>query len=224
MAQDTATEEVVTVDTLIAKRERLQGDLNEAQSVHDKALKAFDKGRNEPTEKLLELGDTVHTAVAGVDGVEAQIAVIGKHIERMQWESKSAELTAGTTLVVESVRDAVGSIADVLKRFNVQGLTVTVSGLETESPVFSVKPVGPDIPKAPRGAGRKGGGGGARGTRTTHSVTSNGQSMTPRDYVQAHLDQAAPAIVDYFAGNTDRKVNISHEAERIAKKLNDTFV
>ncbi len=47
--------------------------------------------------------------------------------------------------------------------------------------------------------------------------------MTPREYVAAHAEDSTEIIRAYLGGNTDHKVNLTHEAERIAKKLGHQF-
>ncbi|KKK74180.1 hypothetical protein LCGC14_2886310, partial [marine sediment metagenome] len=47
--------------------------------------------------------------------------------------------------------------------------------------------------------------------------------MTPREYVAAHAEDSTDIIRAYLGGDTSHKVNLTHEAERIAKKLGHTF-
>ncbi len=218
---DETTADTPTVESINADIERLNGDLVEAQQAHSNALETLEKGRKSASiEELLALAEGVRTASTGVEKAESAIAVARKGLDRIEWESKTATLREVLTPIGSIVRDAVNDAIGTFAEFNVTGLVVTVNNVGQPDMETSVKPTGPDIPKPPGGVKRGGGGG---GKQASHSVTENGTLMTPREYVAAHSEDSTDIIRAYLGGDTSHKVNLTHEAERIAKKLGHTF-
>ena len=218
---DETTADVPTVESINADIERLNGDLVEAQSKHADALKALEKGRDKAEiSELLALAEGVRSASTGVERAESAIAVAKRGLDRLEWESKTAALREVLTPIGSMVRDAINAVLETFQSFNVTGLVVTVANVGQPDMETSVKPTGPDIPKPPSGVKRGGGGG---GKRASHSVDENGVTMTPREYVAAHSEDSTDIIRAYLGGDTSHKVNLTHEAERIAKKLGHTF-
>lgn len=216
----TQNAEQPSIDELKARRERLGGDLAEARKAHKSALDAFDKVRGDKdvsTEALLEAAGKVKDAESGVSRVEGQIATATKAVERAEFEERSAELNEGTATLSGEFGKLVAAMSDLFSRFGVETLSYNIKGLDTESPESTLRVAGPGIPKAPS----RGGGGG--GSRAKHTVTADGVEMSTRDYVLAHIDEASPAVRAYLEGDTSRSVNVSHDAERIAKKLGHTY-
>ncbi len=215
------TTETPTAESINADIERLNGDLIEAQTAHGESLETLEKGRKSASiEELLELAEGVRAASTSVERAESAIAVARKGLERIAWESKTAALREVLAPIGNLVRDAVNDVLGVFAEFNVTGLMVTVNNVGQPDMETSVKPTGPDIPKPPGGVKRGGGGG---GKRASHSVTENGSTMTPREYVAAHSEDSTDIIRAYLGGDTSHKVNLTHEAERIAKKLGHQF-
>ena len=220
MADETTTA-APTVESVNAEIERLTGDLIAAQSKHSDALETLEKGRKSASiQELLALAESVRSAGTGVERAESNIAVAKRGLDRLEWESKTAKLREVLTPIGSQVRDAINAVLDVFQAFNVTGLVVTVENVGQPDMETSVKPTGPDIPKPPGGVKRGGGGG---GKRASHSVTENGTLMTPREYVAAHAEDSTDIIRAYLGGDTSHKVNLTHEAERIAKKLGHQF-
>ena len=214
------TTETPTAESINADIERLNGDLIEAQTAHGASLETLEKGRKSASiEELLELAEGVRAASTSVERAESAIAVARKGLERIQWESKTAALREVLAPIGNLVRDAVNDVLGVFAEFNVTGLVITVNNVGQPDMETSVKPTGPDIPKPPGGVKRGGGG----GKRASHSVTENGNTMTPREYVAAHSEASTDIIRAYLGGDTSHKVNLTHEAERIAKKLGHQF-
>ncbi|KKM92592.1 hypothetical protein LCGC14_1216920 [marine sediment metagenome] len=217
---DETTADTPTVESINADIERLTGDLVEAQQAHSDALETLEKGRSKASiEQLLEMAEGVRTASKGVENAESAITVAKRGLDRLEWESKTAALREVLTPIGSIVRDAVNDAIGTFAEFNVTGLVVTVNNIGQPDMETSVKPTGPDIPKPPGGVKRSGGG----GKRASHSVTENGATMTPREYVAAHSEDSTDIIRAYLGGDTSHKVNLTHEAERIAKKLGHTF-
>jgi hypothetical protein len=217
---DEKSTDTPTVGSINAEIDRLTGDLVEAQQAHSDALEALEKGRNKADiTQLLALAESVRTASTGVENAESAITVAKRGLDRLEWESKTAELREVLTPIGSGVRDAINAVLDVFKSFNVTGLVVTVANIGQPDMETSVKPTGPDIPKPPGGVKRAGGG----GKRASHQVSENGNIMTPREYVAAHADESTDIIRAYMGGDTSHKVNLTHEAERIAKKLGHQF-
>ena len=215
------TTDTPTAESINADIERLNGDLVNAQNAHGAALETLEKGRKSASiEELLALAEGVRGASTGVERAESAIAVARKGLERIEWESKTAALREVLAPIGSLVRDAVNDVLGVFAEFNVTGLVITVNNVGQPDMETSVKPTGPDIPKPPGGVKRGGGGG---GKRASHSVTENGTTMTPREYVAAHSEDSTDIIRAYLGGDTSHKVNLTHEAERIAKKLGHTF-
>ncbi len=218
MAEETTTP---TAESINADIERLNGDLIEAQQAHSSALETLEKGRKSASiEELLALAEGVRAASTGVERAESAIAVARKGLERIEWEGKTAALREVLTPIGSLARDAVNDVLDIFEQFKVTGLIITVNNVGQPDMETSVKPTGPDIPKPPGGVKRGGGGG---GKRASHSVTENGTTMTPREYVAAHAEDSTDIIRAYLGGDTSHKVNLTHEAERIAKKLGHQF-
>ncbi len=216
------TDEVATptVDSIVADIERLNGDLLEAQTAHGESLETLEKGRKSASiEELLALAEGVRTASTGVERAESAIAVARKGLERIEWEGKTAALREVLTPIGSGVRDVIAANLPTFDEFKVTGLVITVNNIGQPDMETSVKPTGPDIPKPPSGVKRGGGG----GKRASHSVTENGTTMTPREYVAAHSEDSTDIIRAYLGGDTSHKVNLTHEAERIAKKLGHQF-
>ena len=210
-----------TAESINADIERLTGDLVEAQQAHSDALETLEKGRKSASiEELLALAEGVRTASTGVEKAESAIAVARKGLDRIEWESKTAALREVLTPIGSTVREMVMTNGGTFDEFKVTGLVITVSNIGQPDMETSVKPTGPDIPKPPGGVKRGGGGG---GKRASHSVTENGTLMTPREYVAAHGEDSTDIIRAYLGGDTSHKVNLTHEAERIAKKLGHQF-
>ena len=217
---DETTADTPTVESINADIERLNGDLVEAQQAHSDSLETLDKGRKSASiEELLALAESVRTASTGVTNAESAIALAKRGLDRLEWESKTATLREVLTPIGSIVRDAVNDVLGTFAEFNVTGLVVTVNNIGQPDMETSVKPTGPDIPKPPGGVKRAGGG----GKRASHSVTENGATMTPREYVAAHAEDSTDIIRAYLGGDTSHKVNLTHEAERIAKKLGHQF-
>ncbi len=217
---DETTTDAPTVDSINADIERLNGDLVEAQQAHSDALETLEKGRKSASiEQLLELAEGVRTAGKGVENAETAITVAKRGLERLEWESKTAALREILTPIGGTIREAVITNQGTFEQFNVTGVVVTVTNIGQPDMETSVKPTGPDIPKPPGGVKRAGGG----GKRASHSVTENGTLMTPREYVAAHAEDSTDIIRAYLGGDTSHKVNLTHEAERIAKKLGHQF-
>ena len=220
MAEETTTD-APTVESINAEIERLTGDLVETQSAHSDALEALEKGRSKASiEQLLEMAEVVRAANGKVGSAESAINVAKRGLDRLEWESKTAALREVLTPIGSGVRDDVVTDLAVFQSFNVTGLVVTLTNIGQPDMETSVKPTGPDIPKPPTGVKRGGGGG---GKRASHSVTANGTTMNPREYVAAHADESTDIIRAYLGGDTSHKVNLTHEAERIAKKLGHQF-
>ncbi len=218
MAETTA--DAPTVESINADVERLNGDLVNAQQAHQDALEALEKGRKSADiDALLALAESVRQAASGVEKAESAIAVARKGLERIEWESKTAALREVLTPIGSLVRDAVQNVIDTFGQFNITGLVITVNNVGQPDMETSVKPTGPDIPKPPGGVKRSGGG----GKRASHQVTENGSTMTPREYVAAHAEDSTDIIRAYLGGDTSHEVNLTHEAERIAKKLGHQF-
>ena len=199
---------------------RLTGDLIESQGKHADTLATLEKGRAKAEiGDLLKMADAVRDASTGVAKAETAITVAERGLERIEWESKTAALREVLTPIGSGVRDAINAVLDTFKSFNVTGLVVTVGNIGQPDMETSVKPTGPDIPKPPAGVKRGGGG----GKRASHQVSENGNVMSPREYVAAHADESTDIIRAYLGGDTSHKVNLTHEAERIAKKLGHQF-
>ena len=209
------------MESINAEIDRLTGDLVESQGKHADTLATLEKGRAKAEiGDLLKMADAVRDASDGVAKAETAIEVAKRGLERIEWESKTAALREVLTPIGSEVRDAINAVLDIFKSFNVTGLVVTVGNIGQPDMETSVKPTGPDIPKPPAGVKRGGGGG---GKRASHSVTENGTTMTPREYVAAHGEDSTDIIRAYLGGDTSHKVNLTHEAERIAKKLGHDF-
>jgi len=220
MAETTA--DAITAESINADIERLNGDLVTSQQAHADALETLEKGRKSASiEELLALAEGVRSASTGVERAKSAIAVAKRGLDRIEWESKTAALREVLTPIGSLVRDAINAALGTFEQFKVTGLVVTVANVGQADMETSVKPTGPDIPKQPPSGGKRSGGGG--GKRASHSVTENGNSMTPREYVAAHAEDSTDIIRAYLGGDTSHKVNITHEAERIAKKLGHQF-
>ena len=217
---DEATTDSPTAESINADIERLTGDLLVTQEAQSTALEAMAKQSAKASiEELGVLAGAVHSTHEAVGKAESAITVARKGLERIEWESKTAVLREVLTPIGSMVRDAINDALGTFQQFNVTGLVVTVSNVGQPDMETSVKPTGPDIPKPPGGAKRSGSG----GKRASHSVTENGATMTPREYVAAHAEDSTDIIRAYLGGDTTHKVNLTHEAERIAKKLGHDF-
>ena len=220
MAEETPVD-APTVESINADIDRLTGDQLEAQQAHEDALEALDKGRAKASiEQLIEMDEAVRDAVDSVGKADTAITVARRGLDRIEWESKTAALREVLTPIGSEARAMVQNSLDVFEGFKVTGLIITISNIGQADMETSVKPTGPDIPKPPTGGKRSGGGGGKRASPT---VTENGSSMTPREYVAAHAEESTDIIRAYLGGDTGHKVNLTHEAERIAKKLGHQF-
>jgi len=218
MAKTTA--DAITAESINADIERLTGDLVTSKQAHADALETLEKGRKSASiEELLALAEGVRSASIGVERAESAITVARRGLDRIKWESKTAALREVLTPIGGLVRDAINAVLGTFEQFKVTGLVVTVANVGQADMETSVKPTGPDIPKPPSGGKRSGGG----GKHARHSVTENGNSMTPREYVAAYAEESTDIIRAYLGGDTSHKVNITHEAERIAKKLGHQF-
>lgn len=139
------------------------------------AVRFFEKSVKEgaDTEQLLTLGDSVRSAKQEVADCEKRAAGFTKRIEFAEWEAKSVELTAATSIIHEAHKAAVASVRDVLDRFGATQVN-SVSVLSGDG-VGGTKAIGDRIPKQPgKGGTRKAsnGGGGftSHGARTVAGV------------------------------------------------------
>ena len=213
-------DETVTLQSETQRVDRLQMDLAEAVKAQETAITNMQKvQKTASTDVLLELADAVRGAKAKCDGVQATINAAQRTVKRLEWEQKSAKLTAVLNPIAGTVRQAIVNAKATMAEFKVEGVVITIGSANTEAVIVSVKPTGPDVPKPPS----KRGGGGPRAARSSHSVVADGQTLTPREYVEAHVNEASPAIQEFLGGDTSKRVNITHEAERIAAKLGHTF-
>ncbi|KKN19792.1 hypothetical protein LCGC14_0942410 [marine sediment metagenome] len=218
---DETTPDAPTVESVNKDVERLTGDLENAQNANMGALEAMRKNSAKANiEELGVLAGAVSDTHEAVGKCQTAIEVAERGLARIEWESKTQALREVLTPIGSGVRDAINAVLDVFKSFNVTGLVVTVDAIGEPNMETSVKPTGPDIPKPPAGVKRGGGGG---GKRASHSVTEAGTLMTPREYVAAHAEDSTDIIRAYLGGDTSHKVNLTHEAERIAKKLGHDF-
>lgn len=216
-----AEQETVTLQSETQRVDRLQMDLSDAVKSQETAIANMQKvQKTASTDALLELAEAVRGAKAKCDGVQATINAAQRTVKRLEWEQKSAKLTAVLNPIAGQVRQAIVNAKATMSEFKVTGIVVTVTDVDKETVMVAVKPNGPDVPKPPT---KRGGGGGPRAARSSHNVTADGQTMTPREYVEAHVSEASPAIQEFLSGDTSKRVNITHEAERIAAKLGHTF-
>ena len=155
--------EPVTLQTESARVKRLEQDLADANKTQEAAIATMEKRkRDAKIDELLELADTVRLAKVKCDAVQASINASQRTIARLEWETKSAKLTATLNPIASQVRNAIVSAKNIMAEFKVTGITVIVTDVDKDNVMVAVKPVGPDVPKPPtkRGSGGKGGGGG----------------------------------------------------------------
>ena len=215
------TAEAPTVESIMTDVERLTGDLDIAKTSHTDALESMAKQSAKANiEELGVLAAAVIDTLSAVGKCDAAIEVAKRGLARIEWESKTQALREVLTPIGSEARAMVQNVLDTFQSFNVTGLVITITNIGQPDMETSVKPTGPDIPKPPAGVKRGGGGG---GKRASHQVSENGNVMTPREYVAAHAEDSTDIIRAYLGGDTSHKVNITHEAERIAKKLGHQF-
>ena len=210
-----------TVESINAEVKRLDGDLSVAQSAHSDALELMAKSSAKANmEELQVLAASVMETQSAITASEQSIKIAKRGLEVLEWEGKTQALREVLTPIGQEARAMVSNVLDVFQSFNVTGLVITISNIGQPDVETSVKPTGPDIPKPPGGVKRGGGGG---GKRASHSVTVDGNVMSPREYVAANAEHSTDIIRAYLGGDTSHKVNLTHEAERIAKKQGHQF-
>lgn len=156
----------VTLQSEQERIKRLERDLADANKAQESAINAMTKRQKDAsTDELLELADGVRTAKAGCDKVQATINAAQRTIARLEWEAKSAKLTAVLNPIGSMVREAVVKAKQTMGEYNVTGLVITVTDIDKANVLAAVKPTGPDVPKPPKGKG--GGGGGRKSTPVT---------------------------------------------------------
>jgi len=193
-------QETVTLASEGARIKRLEADLADAVKAQETAITAMTKRQKDAsTDELLALADDVRVAKSKCDGVQATINASQRTIGRLEWEAKSAKLTAVLNPIASQVRQAIVNAKATMTEFKVTGVVVTVTDVDKADVMVAVKPTGPDVPKPPakRGSGGGGGGGGGR------------VPLTVDDTEYASANAALMAIFPDFEGKMGRQAIIA---------------